>query len=530
MSFESDASSGNGASILGSIEPRIWTPPLRELTPETSYGFDVCEFARDPLGHPLDPWQEWLAIHAGELLPDGRPRFRKVLVLVSRQNGKTEVVVVLTLFWLFVDRVPMVLGTSTKLDYAAESWRKACRLARQVEELDAEVPAKGGIRKANGEQVLWRADAIEQVLDEGSRYKIAASNEEGGRSLTIDRLVLDELRQHHDYSAWDAAVPATNAVWDAQIWAMSNAGSDRSVVLNDTRDAAIKFIESGEGDPRLGIFEWSAPEGSSPLDLNALAQANPNLGRRIDPDALIGDARVAVEKGGDKLAGFLTENMCIRVKIIDSAVDGGKWAAEAPDGCLEPGDLADVRARVALCLDVSIDGLHASLVAAAMLPDNRVRVEVVEAWEGAGCTQAMREALPGIVRRIKPQKIGWFPNGPAAAVAADLADRKRPGRAAWPPPGVTVEQITRETTAVCMGLAEHIRTAQIAHSGDPLLDAHVLGAEKLMQGDAWRFTRKGAGHCDAAYAAAGAVHLARTLPPPPQKAVILRGRRAGDPS
>ncbi|WP_337819705.1 hypothetical protein [Amycolatopsis sp. A1MSW2902] len=60
-------------------------------------------------------------------------------------------------------------GHSTKLDYAAESWRKAGRLARQVEDLAAEIPAKGGIRKANGEQVLWRADEVEQVLDEGSR-------------------------------------------------------------------------------------------------------------------------------------------------------------------------------------------------------------------------------------------------------------------------------------------------------------------------------------------------------------------------
>ncbi|WP_369904308.1 hypothetical protein [Amycolatopsis sp. CA-126428] len=36
-------------------------------------------------------------------------------------------------------------------------------------------------------------------------------------------------------------------------------------------------------------------------------------------------------------------------------------------------------ARVALCLDVSIDGLYASLVAAAMHPDNPV---CVEPWEG----------------------------------------------------------------------------------------------------------------------------------------------------
>jgi hypothetical protein len=37
------------ASVKGRVEPRIFTPPLRELTPETSYGFAVIEFARDVL-------------------------------------------------------------------------------------------------------------------------------------------------------------------------------------------------------------------------------------------------------------------------------------------------------------------------------------------------------------------------------------------------------------------------------------------------------------------------------------------------
>ncbi|MGA6164298.1 terminase [Amycolatopsis magusensis] len=484
---------------FGRTEPRIWTPPLRELTPETSYGFDVCDFARDVLDHALDPWQEWVVIHAGELLPDGRPRFRKVLVLVSRQNGKTELLVVLTLFWLFVERVSMVLGTSTKLDYAAESWKKACRLARKVESLAEEIPANGGIRKANGEQVLWRADQAEEILDEGSRYKIAASNAEGGRSLTIDRLVLDELRQHFDYEAHDAAVPATNAVPDAQIWALSNAGTGRAVVLNDWRDSAVQFINTGVGDERLGLFEWSAPEGSSPLDLDALAQANPNLGHRIDPDALLGDAKTAVEKGGEKLAGFLLENMCLYVPVSDTAIDVGRWAK-----CKDPGTLAAQRERLAACLDVAPDGAHATLVVAAVLPDERVRVEVAGAWTD---TKTLRAELPGLITRVRPKVLGWFPDGPAAAVAAALAER-----GGWPPRGVEVAALRGEVTAICMGLAEVVKAEQVAHSDDELLNAHVPGAEKLRRGDAWIFGRRGGGHVDGAYATAGAVHLARTLP------------------
>src|SRR5262245_53194233 len=106
--------------VRGSTEPRLWTPPLRELTPATSYGFAVCEFATDVLEHDPDPWQRWALIHGCELLEDGRPRFRIILVMAARQNGKTEIPVLLSLYWQFVEALPLVLGTSTKVDYARE--------------------------------------------------------------------------------------------------------------------------------------------------------------------------------------------------------------------------------------------------------------------------------------------------------------------------------------------------------------------------------------------------------------------------
>jgi phage terminase large subunit-like protein len=245
------------------------------------------------------------------LLPDGRPRFRQVLVLVARQNGKTELLVILTLYWLYVERVRLVLGTSTNLDYARESWEKAVTRAEETTDLAAEI-APNGIRRANGEQALstvW-----------GGRYKIAASNRKGGRSLTIDRLVMDELREHHDWDAYNAAIPATNAVWDAQAYLISNQGDDRSVVLNALRDQSIEGL-----DERLGIFEWSSPDGMDATDVEALAMANPNLGRRINLDALMGDAKRAQAAGGEQLAAFLTEVHCRRVSLLNPAIDMEAW-------------------------------------------------------------------------------------------------------------------------------------------------------------------------------------------------------------
>jgi hypothetical protein len=493
--------------ILGSTYPRISTPPLVTgapgpcgcgcaLSPSTSYGFDVEDFARDVLRMELDSWQRHLVIHAGELLPDGRPRFREVLVLVARQNGKTTLLMVLSLFWLFVEHVRAILGTSTNLKYARKAWEMAVDTAESTPALAREI-ASDGIRRANGQEELttvW-----------GGTYEIAASNRKGGRSTTLPRLVMDELREQKDWDAYNAAKPATNAVRDAQAWMISNMGDDRSVVLNALREQALEGADS-----RLGLFEWSSPDGMEPDDPEALAMANPTLGYRIELANIIGDAKRAKAAGGEQLTQFLTEVHCRRVALLNPAIDLEAWAS-----CRSDGSLDALRDKVALCVDVSIDELHATLYAAAV-DGEKVRVDPVKAWEGQTAIAQMSAELPALVEQVKPRVLGWFPNGPAAAAAAAL--QQRPG---WPPRGVELERCS-DMTAICMGFAEQVRSRQIAHGGDPLLDAHVRAAEKLSYGDGWRFTRKGAGQVDAVYAAAGAVHLARTLPPKASPGIYVR--------
>lgn len=465
------------------------------MTEESSYGFDVDWFATNVLCKPLDPWERFAAIHGGELLPDGRPRYRKLLIIVARQQGKTYLCQVLTLFWLFVEKWPMVLGTSTNLGYAKESWMATIALAEATPDLAAEL-GSDAIRKAAGEECLTTIG--------GARYKIAASNRKGGRSLSIDRLVLDELREHSDWSAWGAAYNAMSARPYGQCIAITNMGDETSVVLDSLHADALAFIEEGEGDGRTGLLEWSAPENSDPEDPAALAMSNPNLGRRTILEDLLADAKRAKRNGGEELNTFLTEILCVRVRNLVAAIDPGAWLR-----CLLPASLKDAQSRIALCLDVAPNQMHATLYAAALMPDGRTRVDYVAEWSGLGLSARIRKSLPSIVERVKPQALGWLPNGPSAALATDLA--ARPG---WPPAGVTLTEIKAELPSVCMGFEAAVTAGTVVHSGDPLLDSQVAAAQRYQRGDVWVFSRKGEGTCDALYAASGATFLARTLPPP----------------
>src|SRR5690606_10453550 len=104
------------------------------------------------------------------------------------------------------------------------------------------------------------------------------------------------------------------------------------------------------------LAEWSSPLDADPLDVFALAQANPNMNRRGQKAKdLLADARRAVAVGGEALIEFRTEVMCQRVKVLNPAIDPGAWTR-----CLDVGTLDDVRSRVAVCLDLAPDGLHAT--------------------------------------------------------------------------------------------------------------------------------------------------------------------------
>lgn len=473
--------------LVGREQPRLATEPRRKLTRKTTLGFEAITFAEEMLGMELLPWQRWWLLHALELDPGGGFRFRTVLTLVARQNGKTTLLKALALYFMYLGRARLVLGAAQSLDIARESWAGAVELAEGDPELRAEIDM---VRRANGEQELR--------LVNGARYRITAATRSAGRGLSVDLLILDELREHQTWAAWGALSKTTIARPNALTIGISNAGDDQSLVLNSLRESALAGT-----DPSIALFEWSAPDGCELDDRDGWAQANPGVGWTISEQA------IATAMATDPPAVFRTEVLCQRVDVLDTAIDRGGWlAGHDPTGTLD-----GLRDRVALCVDVAPDGQHATLVAAAALDDGRVRVEPVAAWDS---TDAARDELEEWLQRIGPAGVAWFPSGPAGALAPVLRPRKQVdnglGGAADELPWHYVELTGGKVAEACMGLADLVIARRVLHPGDPLLDAHVAGAQKLEQGDGWRFVRRGAGHVDAAYAAAGAVYVALTLP------------------
>ena len=478
------------ASIRGRTEPRIWTKPLRELTPETSYGFNVITFARDVLKQPLDPWQQWLVIHIGELLEDKTPRFTRVLILVARQNGKTHLLKVLALYWQFIERHKLILGMNSNLTDAKEAMLEAANDAQDNPFL---APLVSRVLEGNND--------IKVVSTEGSIYKAVAATEKGGRGKRINRLIVDELRLHHDWKPYLAAVPAMGAQSNAQAVFITNQGDDRSVVLDSLRDAAT----AGD-DEYLGLFEWSAPDGSDIYDPEAWAWANPSLNLRL-PYRTLRSAALLAGNGGQEETGFRTEHLCMKVSALDPAVDPRKWSA-CYDETLSLAGLD--KSKLHYFLDSSLTNTHASLMAAAVI-DGKVRVEAAHEWTDTAMGNLVF-TLKAQIKKLGIKNLGYFANSPVAAYATRLKAMRIPG--------LKLHEITSEVAEACMGLADEVGSKTISHTSvdDPdrksqeFMTRQITATGKLWTGDRWKFTRKGAGNCDAAYATAGAVLLARSAP------------------
>ena len=190
--------------LYGSTEARIYTPPKRKLTPKTSLGFAMIEYATDVLKLKLYPWQEWALIHLFEIEGDIEVkwnfRFRILLLFVARQNGKTVLSKVIASFFLNVLEVKNVLGTSLTVDKSLEVLNDVIDLQETIPSLNEEI-----------EKVI-RANGGNKLILKGKRtYKIAALGKKAGRGDSNDLVLLDELREHRNWESWGAPLASTNA-------------------------------------------------------------------------------------------------------------------------------------------------------------------------------------------------------------------------------------------------------------------------------------------------------------------------------
>jgi len=427
---------------LGSTVPRLFTPPLPEnadpsaefgLKLSGSWGYDCIDFLESVCGWHLLPYQKWLYVHALEKGDGGSGfRFGTLCILIARQNGKTKWLKGLGLWRLFVSRygradetcpgARLALIAAQNLDYAESTLRDVVEEIRDnpllVRELINHKVTNGKHRAILTNRRHWRA---------------ATASRKGGRSLSVDIAMLDELREHTTWDAWNAIVPTTTVRRYSQVVCTSNAGDQRSEVLRALRDSAMRRVLVGDtADTKTGLFEWSVPMDVDPRDPEYWHLANPAMGRLNDFS--IDDLRGYLEAMEYRnLPGFQTEHLCQWVDAIEPGVlPAEHWAETTDSGSRRAAD-----APVFAALDVNYERSRSYVAIAARRPDGNLHIEVVQAARGtdwvvewfrlrkdkfAGVTvQKTGAPASGMIEELEAAGIKVSPWGPGQEVAAGCA-------------------------------------------------------------------------------------------------------------
>ena len=458
------------AKLIGATKPRVMSPPLKGK----SLGNEFSEFA-EKCGYPLLPWQKYCADDF--LTVDDENMFirKSVVLLVSRQQGKTLLAAMRILFGLFHLKEKNIIAMSSNRAMALTTFRQVIQIIEDNDWLRIQV-------KLNLGKVGRFGSGTECVeLKNGARYEIVAATRDGARGKSADLLFIDELREISE-EAWKAAKPTTRAKINSQTILTSNAGDAYSTVLNSLKDRSISYPAKS-----LGWYEYSAPQHAKLDDRKAWAMANPALGYTVSEEAL------AEALSTDSAETFRTETLCQWISSLASPWPVGSFEA-CTDSTLTmgPGPLTF------FAFDVAQSRRTASLVAGQLLPDGRIGVGILEEWRSDVTVDDLKIAA-GIKEwcdKYMPRQV-LFDQYATATIAKRLEVS-----------GVPVFNVSgQQFYQACGDLLDAIVAKRIVHSGQEELITQMNACAAKTNDASWRIVRrKSAGDVSAPISLAMIIH------------------------
>lgn len=492
----------------GAQRPRFWTAPPRHRAKDPGcpscrkrgYAGGCGNYAAEELldwapsyGYQLDEWQDWALSEMTGIKPDGRWTAFESALIISRQNGKNQILEVRELGGLFLFGEQMIIHTAHEFKAAAEHFRRVRDTISSYDDLSRRVKR---VMTSHGDEaielkpaptLIFGHDGKQVRRNVGGRLRFLARSRGSGRSFTANLVVYDEAMFLSDEQI-GASMPTMSAVANPQMIYTASAGYHDSVQLAMVRRRILKH------DPSLMGAEWSVSPHTDLCprdevlgrktnryvicgkhddrdDPRSWAKANPAFGGRIAYE------HVEKEFTSMSMAAFDRE----RLGIGDWPEEEESWlviSEEAWERCALPDPGGAVR-PLAFAVDVD-PGMKAATIAAAwQRPEpggsHRTVLEIPR-----GCShEGMGWVVPRLIelrRQWRPIAVCFPKNGPAAGLA-DAAENA----------GLEVVRATSGDEAEAFSqVITAIRNRHVAHLGKgqaPALWSAIASAETRPVGD-----------------------------------------------
>jgi phage terminase large subunit-like protein len=246
------------------VPPRFETPRPSDVG--SSYGADAAAWIRLYLGIELFPWQRYALERILERRDDGSLRWRRVILTVARQSGKSVLSRGLCSWRLGAADLfggPQdVISIANVRETARRHWVAAAG------PLERAIGAK--VRRSNGQEAL-------ELLD-GSRWTVAAATLDGGVGSSLHLAFVDEGWRISRQVVDGSLAPALLATESPQLILVSTAGDGGSELLIEERRRALDELHDPDAATTL-LLEWSAPADADHGDRAAWRMASPQWSR-----------------------------------------------------------------------------------------------------------------------------------------------------------------------------------------------------------------------------------------------------------
>lgn len=380
---------------VGSQVPTFqWCPPGN-----TAAGSEAVELYNGT-GKTMDPWEANVLRHGLAERRDGTPAVFQGCVIVSRQNGKGEIIEGLELNWMFLPQrhpIRLITHSAHQFDTSREAFLRMIETIEGAPDLDREVAR---ISRTHGEEGIQ--------LRSGLRLQYRTrSGAGGGRGFTGDKIVLDEAMILGDESI-AALLPTLSTKPAAQIWYFGSAGDKRfptsSVQLGRIRRQGLAK------EPRVGLWAWEAPKDVDPQDRDWWYRTNPGLGIRITEEYI-----------QDELSALKAKFPRERLGVGDYPAEEGwelfnqtVWASLLDRDSTVPG-------KVAVAIDVDGDRSRVSIVVTGRRADGKLHTERIRGGNGLSWVPAF---MADFVKTHRPLCVVVDPSSPARTLIRPLEDLK----------------------------------------------------------------------------------------------------------
>lgn len=438
--------------------------PRYSCGPESSYtrARRVIRLAK-MCGIELDPWERKAIELSRRTDRESMKLLTKIMaIIVSRQNGKGEILVANGLDWLFLSQEELVLHSAHQMKTVVDSLKRLkAAIKRGPPELDEMV---GAYRYSHGNEGVEMRD--------GREYKFIARSGGSGRGFPAKKLIFDEAYDITETEVEDI-LPTLASSKDGQAWFTSSAvhreKHPHGRVLSRLRWQGIR-----NSNPLLGFNEWSIPEEVSKLDYGNKFWwkfANPGWDYRPDMDAML-----SVDFSIMNLESFGQEHLGVGLWFPEDeenkVISQGEWNA------LEDPNSRIIGKRV-FTLAISPYGRSAAIGVAGLNQGGYHHVEVIKQAKG---THWVVDYLKGRCETWRPICVFYDPRTATAALEHELQMARVPLETIK---GAQVPQAFSEFYDRC------VNRQTVRHPQQPSINEALLGAEArdIGEGTVWDVRR-----------------------------------------